>query len=111
MPYRVGTKLKTTIYRDDQEQPCAWVPGDPELALAIVEMLNGRDRLRKALEKLPHEPTCASLQEVHQSGYTHYESDAGEPCPLFHFARGKCDCAKSVINQQPKRASEVGLSW
>ncbi len=38
--YRVGSKLRTTIYRVGDFQPCAWVPDDPELADRIVRLLN-----------------------------------------------------------------------
>jgi hypothetical protein len=38
--FRVGKKLKTTIYRDQEEQPVAWVPNDPRLAETIVDLLN-----------------------------------------------------------------------
>jgi hypothetical protein len=37
--FRVGRKLGTTIYRNDEDQPCALVPGDKALAARIVELL------------------------------------------------------------------------
>jgi hypothetical protein len=30
--------------------------------------------------------------EVHQPGHTHYETDAGEGCPVWHFERVPCTC-------------------
>ena len=38
--FRVGAKLSTTIYRGQEAQPCAWVPGDSDLAKRIVSLLN-----------------------------------------------------------------------
>jgi hypothetical protein len=37
--YSVG-RSRTTIYRGEEEQPCAWVPGDIDLAAHIVALLN-----------------------------------------------------------------------
>lgn len=39
--FRVGRTLSTTIYRNDEAQPVAWVPGDPALASRITLLLNG----------------------------------------------------------------------
>jgi len=55
--YRTGRSLKTTIYRGGDEQPCAWVPSDPDLAARIVAALNSDqgaeiERLRSALQIL-----------------------------------------------------------
>jgi hypothetical protein len=30
--------------------------------------------------------------EVHMSGFTHYETDAGEGCPAYHYNRVPCSC-------------------
>lgn len=30
--------------------------------------------------------------ETHRSGFTHYETDVGEECPGYHFARTPCSC-------------------
>ncbi len=30
--------------------------------------------------------------EVHQPGHTHYETDAGEGCPSYHYERVPCTC-------------------
>lgn len=44
-----------------------------------------------------HTPTCIfcgglGYKEVHQPGYTHYETDAGEGCPSYHYKRIPCPC-------------------
>lgn len=30
--------------------------------------------------------------EQHQPGHTHYETDAGEPCPAYHYRKVPCVC-------------------
>ena len=53
------------------------------------------DRLRKALEVLPHEPTCDSV-----SGYTHFALDAGDGCPGYRWGpKGPCNCVKAALKQ------------
>ena len=50
--FRVGRQLATTIYLDDEEQPCAWVPGDPALAARIVALLNeAAERAQRDLDR------------------------------------------------------------
>lgn len=48
--YRLGSKLGTTIYRNDEKQPCGWVPGNHKLAARIVTMLNEYESLDQARE-------------------------------------------------------------
>jgi hypothetical protein len=48
--YRVGRKLGTTIYRNNEEQPSAWTPGNAKLAARIVLALNAHDDLLAALK-------------------------------------------------------------
>ncbi len=45
------------------------------------------------------EPQCRLCRgkgytEEHQPGHTHYETDAGEPCPAWHYKRIPCICAE-----------------
>ncbi len=34
--------------------------------------------------------------EVHQAGHTHYETDAGEGCPGYHYKRIACECTAAL---------------
>lgn len=53
--FRIGRTLATTIYRGDEQQPCAWVPNNTELAALIVELLNS--------QKKDHAPTHWKIKE------------------------------------------------
>jgi hypothetical protein len=57
--YRVGRSLGTTIYRDGEAQPCAWVPDDPDLAARIVAALNA-----------PRRPTMPEREAAYEPPYT-----------------------------------------
>lgn len=62
--------------------------------------------LREALEKVPHASDCNS-NRLHMPGFTHYETDAGEPCPSYHYSNGPCDCGKSAL-AVPQPSEVVG---
>ena len=54
--YRVGPNPDTMICVDGDTQPCAWVPGNPVLAKAIVDLLNlhmSADLIRRSLVSAP----------------------------------------------------------
>jgi len=57
------------------------------------------DRLRKALEVLPHEPTCYSVTSVHKRGYTYFETDAGTGAAYHWEPKGPCNCVKAALKQ------------
>lgn len=57
--FRVGRSVGTTIYRGQEPQPCAWVPGDADLAERIVSLLNGDQAKIAELEK-----EIARLREI-----------------------------------------------
>lgn len=44
--------------------------------------------------------------EAHIPGYTHYETDAGEPCPSYHFRRAVCPVCFGSLGQYLKRQEE-----
>lgn len=44
--------------------------------------------------------------EVHRPGFTHYETDAGEPCPSYHYDRTLCSCNQL---ERLKKALEESL--
>jgi hypothetical protein len=56
--------------------------------------------------KTSHAASCASLREFHKPGMIHYETDAGEACPAYHFEHGKCDCLAAEIASLRKQLSE-----
>jgi hypothetical protein len=70
----------------------------------LTELKAENVSLRKLLDEAPHDPACHSVRERHLPGATHYETDAGEPCPAYHYRFGPCDCWKSRI---PKREEET----
>jgi hypothetical protein len=91
--YRVGKKLGTTIYRDDEYQPCAWVPNNGILAAHIVVRLNGT-----AL------PFGESLQPMHglHAKYLYlggtaviYRGEQLEPCV---FIPGDLPLARRIVD-------------
>lgn len=66
------------------------------VAAARIDLKATIQRLEKVIEAAPHAPECQSLQRVHQPGYPHYETDANESCPDWHFKPlGPCDCWKA----------------
>ena len=47
---------------------------------------------------MKHKPECKSFRSYHKSGFIHYETDANEPCPEYHYESGKCDCGALAPN-------------
>src|ERR1035437_4871632 len=46
----------------------------------------------------------------HRSGYTHYETDAGEPCPSYHYEALPCpDCAGRKTSVTPPVAIHIPM--
>src|SRR5579883_2855413 len=54
------------------------------------------ERMREGCKKCKG----AGIYEAHQPGHTHYETDAGEPCPWFHYSKIPCGCVFTEINQK-----------
>jgi len=55
-----------------------------------------------ALAKLKKRTGCVECKgrgytERHQPGHVHYETDAGEACPPYHFERIPCECSKAAM--------------
>lgn len=61
---------------------------------AVHGVLVRFDALVKRAEQTANCGLCAGkgYLEVHKSGMTHYETDAGEVCPPYHFERIACSC-------------------
>lgn len=62
-----------------------------------VEALEQRQQ--KLVEALKLRTGCERCKgrgqyERHKTGYTHYETDAGEECPAYHFERIQCRCSE-----------------
>lgn len=55
------------------------------------------ERLRGIFAGAPHDQKCSAAKSHHLPGYIHYETDAGELCPSYHYGLGKCDCWKSKV--------------
>lgn len=54
--------------------------------------------IRRQFKDAPHADKCPRKTSSHLPGFTHYETDACDSCPPYHFgSSGACNCWKSAF--------------
>jgi len=63
----------------------------------LGELRTENARLKGLLQRMRHEDGCPATIRQHLPGYRHDETDTGDPCPMYHYGCGKCNCIKSQV--------------
>ena len=113
-----GAAMTKPLTKEQRARMREWLATVKSVISIIVgeymqELLDSHDLADEALAlataKLATARVCekcgGSYKDIHMPGYTHYETDAGEPCPKYHY--GRCPHCTNGVVFSDERAREL----